>query len=160
MSKLFAIEVDSHRAVARLDALPERMRARLRSVVEVWEVRLLRDVLVRAPYRTGIYAESIHGEVTGDQTYILGSVTAGGKQAFYARFLEDGANIPAHEIRPSTKKALHFTGSAGEVFARVVHSPGAHIAPRDVLQGAFAPVRAQIATEIRAAVMGAVTEEG
>jgi hypothetical protein len=149
---IFDVQIDATRAVARLDAIPAAVLARLLPTVESLNAELLSAVQSAWPVRTGASAATIHGEVENDGTGVIGSVTVGGGAEYYARFVEYGADIPPHDIMPNVVQALHFMADAGEVYARVVHHPGADIPARDILQGALASRRSEIAASIEAAI--------
>lgn len=51
-----------------------------------------------------------------------GFIKAGGSEAKYARFVENGT--PPHDIAPKKAKALRFTVSGQTFFRKVVHHPG------------------------------------
>jgi hypothetical protein len=76
-----------------------------------------------------------------------------GRDIPLAQVLEYGATIPAHLIMPKVAKALHFTASLGERFARIVHSPGAKVPAYP----AFKPALAAAAPRAKAALAAAIS---
>jgi hypothetical protein len=80
----------------------------------------------------------------------------GGRLVPLAQLLEYGANVPAHQILAVLGKALHFTGSAGETFAKSVQSPGATIPAYPAIHPAFDAHRA----DIRDAIEGVARKAG
>jgi HK97 gp10 family phage protein len=62
---------------------------------------------------------SIVMAITGS---LSGSVSAGGRAASYARFVENGT--PPHDIKPKKAGALRFVLNGEVVFRRIVHHPG------------------------------------
>ena len=66
-----------------------------------------------------------------------------------AAIIEHGASIPAFDIVPSAAKAMHFDGDAGQVFAKMVHFPGARLPPRPILHTALEALSGQIVEEFQ-----------
>ena len=102
--------------------------------------------------KPGAYVASIKGGVASKDARVVGWVRSAHP---LAHILEYGAHTPPHEIKASVAKMLHFTGSAGEVFARIVHNPGADIPAYPAITPAFAAA----ADDVRAAINAAVKEK-
>ena len=97
-------------------------------------------------------ADRITGYVRSDSPRVFFD----GRLVPLAVLLEYGAKTPAHKIMAVLGKALHFTGSAGESFARSVMSPGATIPPYPAILPAFDAHR----SEIRDAIEGVARKAG
>jgi hypothetical protein len=79
---------------------------------------IARDAKRYCPEKTGALQESIeHHLEDGD---LIVSATGGADGRTYAAYVELGTR--PHEIRPSSKRALHWPGAAHPV--AVVHHPG------------------------------------
>jgi hypothetical protein len=159
MMTTFSIDVDDRRVIEHLESIPDRLRTELLSVEEVYKNRLVAEAKTRAPVKTGAYLASIVGIVYGSLNAVTATVRAGDKTAWYAAILEHGATLPQHEIYANAKQAMHFTGSAGEVFAKHVHFPGAKLKERDILTSPFEEMRPQIEAALSAAVDSAVAQQ-
>lgn len=156
MTRFYA-DVDNRRAVERLDAISPALRAVLLDVTGVWKDKFLAAARARAPVKTGAYLASITGVVYGSKLGVIGTVKAGSNDAWYAHILEYGATLPAHIIADAAG-IMHFTGSAGEVFAKAVNFPGAVVPERDILTGPFKAARGQLESSIAQAADKALVE--
>jgi len=83
---------------------------------------LKREVAARVPVRTGALKRSVRASVFNRRRNVIGYVTIGNDEAYYARFIEAGTR--PHFITPSTRRALVI---GGRLYGRVRH-PG--IKPR------------------------------
>ena len=99
--------------------------------------------------RTGTYLASLRSSVRQTKSGVTASVFA---KDPIANILEHGGIIPAHDIRPDKVRALHFLGTSGEVFAAVVHSPGAEIKPHSVFESTYAEQKTEIESRLNEAV--------
>jgi hypothetical protein len=154
------IESNNDNAVARLGEITPRVRAAVSDVVGVLQAELVDIVRARAPVRTGAYRDSIKGSLADSATGSIarvaaepgGAGSAGSRKTFYAPWIEYGATIPAHDIAPAGK-IMKFDGGAGDVFRRVIHSPGGKIKAQEIIHGAFEEKRGDIVARIKAAAL-------
>ncbi len=86
---------------------------------------------------SGAYRAGLAATVTAAGDGVAAALTASGPQV---GLLEYGGTTAAHDILPVNAKALRFGGGAGEVYAAIVHDPGATIGEHPVLRGALAAV--------------------
>jgi phage gpG-like protein len=128
--------------IARLDTLPQRLRAALGDKVQnraqalyaqVVEVNLDGGVLNA---RSGALRDSIQLEVQPQDARIAATIYANG-DAPYAAILEFGGKTSAHEILPDKAKALAFLMNGKQVFARRVQHPGSTFTARSYLGSAL-----------------------
>ncbi len=147
-----SVEIDDRDALVYLNEMNGRVRAALLTAEQALEAELVDRVRGRAHVRTGAYRASIDGDVAATATGVIASVWAG---VFYAHILEDGATLPARTILPNVEQALHFMDDAHEVFAKVVHWPGAKIKPENILSGALAEMDDEIVAALEAAINNA-----
>lgn len=173
MSNPFAIEIDASHVTVRLDKIGPSVRERLREVIGLEAAAVLADAKSRAEAHIhalggepGAYVAGIEGGVSSKESRIVGyvrsstpTVKVSGRDVPLAVLLEYGAHVPPHEILPSVADVLHFTGSAGEVFAKHVSSPGASIPPYPAIKPALAAAADRIRAELEAAVRGAASAE-
>ena len=89
---------------------------------------------------SGAYRASLAATVVAGDGFVGASLTASLPQA---GLLEYGGTTLAHDIAPVNAKALRFGGGAGEVYAAIVHDPGATIGEHPVLRGALAAVEGE-----------------
>ncbi len=83
----------------------------------------------------------------------------GSEGVAYAAIQEYGGKTAAHDIIAVKAKALAFTGSGGEVFAKSVHHPGSVIPAHAFLGQALADMRDAIALDLRQSVLDALTQD-
>jgi hypothetical protein len=147
----FEIKIDDARVRVRLDAMPDALRTRLRSIVQTLDNELLSRVQSKTPVKTGKLLASFRGHVRSTKTKVSGTVTIDksikGERGIGA-IIEAGATVPAHEILPNVKKALAFLGSAGQVFAAVVHHPADNIPAVHMLSSSLDEMSGEIVTEL------------
>lgn len=107
--------------------------------------------------RTGKLAESVQPDPTRvEGTKVLGSVRAGGDQAFYGRFHELGGS-KSYPIVPVEKQALSFIWQGKHyIRQRVYRSP---LPARPFMEPALEEMRGQIVAGIEEAVAGALATE-
>lgn len=147
---------------ARLDGVPAAVTAAIAARSAALADQLLG--LVRQKLsggvlqsRTGALAGSIGVDgptVTGDQ--IVTRLFAGGGLK-YAAIQEYGGVTSPHDILPSRAKALAFMAGGEQVFAKVVHHPGAHIPERSYLRSSLAEMADAIESGMKSAVLDALT---
>lgn len=92
--------------------------------------------------RTGAYLAGLSTTVDAARDGVVAILQAAAPQSV---ILEYGATLPAEDIMASAGHVLRFDGSAGDVYARAVHFPGAVIAPRPVLHTALSVLALEIA---------------
>src|SRR5258708_3314385 len=169
----FALEIDSHRAIVRLGAIGPNVRAALAAAIGPKVAEVLADARSRAAAHIrylggdpGAYVDGIVGGVTTKGDKITGYIRSDkptvhfkGRDVPLAVLMEYGATVPAHDIAASVAQVLHFTGSAGEVFARAVHSPGATIPPYPAIFPAFLAAKGGIEQALTGAVKGGAAKE-
>jgi len=155
MSPPMLIE-DTGKLAAQLETLGPDVRAALEEKLKPIASRMTSDAQARAQAhirflgaKPGAYVASIKGGVASKESRVVGWVRSGHP---LAHIMEDGAQTPPHEIAASIAKMLHFEGSAGEVFAKLVHHPGASIPAYPAIYPAFAALADEARTAIEAAV--------
>jgi hypothetical protein len=133
--------IDDARLTARLDKIAPDVRAALKAALApaaeslAGEARALAAAHIRyLGKKPGQYLASIYGGLFDKGDRIGGFVRSGDP---LAHLLEDGASLPARDIFPSAARVLAFDGDAGQVFARVVHFPGATVPPYPAIAPAF-----------------------
>ena len=89
---------------------------------------------------SGAYRASLAATVTARDGGVSASLTSSQPQA---AILEYGGTTAAHDIVPVNAKALRFGGGVGEVYAAIIHDPGATIGEHPVLRGALAAVEGE-----------------
>jgi hypothetical protein len=161
MPDLININVNENGVPERIGALPESVRKAIFAEETRIGEMLLGSMRAKAggevlKVRTGKYLQSFKAKVSETQTGV--SLTVGTKSPL-AHILEYGAQILPHLIRPKATRALHFLGTSGEVFAGIVHSPGASIAPHSVEHSTFLEEKDEVAEQLTQAVGAALEEE-
>ena len=133
---------DNGKIAAQLERLGPDLRQALEEKLKPLASRIASDARSSAEAhirflgaKPGTYLASIKGGVASKESRVVGYVRSGHP---LAHLLEYGAKTPPHEIKASVAKMLHFTGSAGEVFARIVNHPGADIPAYPAITPAFA----------------------
>ena len=157
---MLTITVNTGNLSEKLDSLPGAVKSALLSEANGIAAFLLGIVKEKAggevlKVRTGSYLESIQSQVRDNPKGVSGSVFTTDPRA---RILEWGGHIPAHVIEPVNARALHFLPTGREVFAAVVHSPGAQIAPHPVFQSTYQEEKDNVAARLVAAGSVAATE--
>lgn len=99
--------------------------------------------------RSGLYKESIRGEVKVSRNRITSRVYS---RAPEAHLVEYGAVRGPHDILPDTKRVLSFLMNGKRVFATKVHNPGSTTSPRPVLKTALEQMSPRIVSDITAAM--------
>jgi hypothetical protein len=151
----FTVEIKHDRLDVRLGKVEPGVLKALRGTIETLDAELVNAAKALAPVRSGKYRESIKGSVRSSRNSVVGKVYSNSP---LAHIEESGAHIPAHDILPKIEHALHFGGSAGDVFAARVHSPGAVLPAKHVIEGAFENMQGQIRSEIEQAARAALRE--
>jgi hypothetical protein len=103
--------------------------------------------------KPGMYVASIYGGVSDKGTSVIGYARS---TSPLAHLLEWGANLPERDIVPEAGNVMKFTGSAGDVFARAVHFPGARMPAYPALTPALKSIADQLESALTKAAKGAV----
>lgn len=151
----FTVKVSHAKLDLRLEKIETNTLIFLRSAAETLDAELVSLAKAGAPVKSGKYQRSIRGKVTSSRRGVVGRVYS---RSPLAHIIEAGAHIPAHEILPKVKQALHFGGGAGDVFAARVELPGATLPSRRVIQDAFDAMRGDIVSTLESAVRRAARE--
>lgn len=137
------VAIDTSPAVAKIEALKERLRAGIGEAIESAAARLL--ALVRAKLsgevlnaRSGALRDSIRSETDGLSARVFSDGTVA-----YARVQEYGGRIDIPEIAPKNARALSFPYGGRLVFAARTAAHVVTIPERSYLRSSlaeFAPV--------------------
>lgn len=148
------------RATIKLPTLPERLVEIIADKVTLLMLKLQQHIVgqklsgqVLKP-RSGKLLESVQPDETRvSGAVIMGSVRAGGDQAFYAPFHEHGGSRP-YDIYPLSKQALFFNWQGKDWLVRhVVRKP---LPARPYMSTSLEEMKEEIVTGIRQAVMEAL----
>ena len=149
----FSIDLDDSRLVARLGAMPDKLRralsnktTRLRLELEARVKQKLSGEVLNV--RTGALRRSIFS----DQTETANEISARVVQSAdvpYGRIHEYGGTTPPHDIYPTKAKALAFVMNGRLTFAKVVHHPGSVIPERSFMRSSLAEMRDEIIAQYR-----------
>lgn len=147
------------------DALGHKLPDSIKNAVFLAEKDIVKMLLAKirgklsgdvVQVRTGRYLRSLRSSVEKTNAGVTAKVWTTDP---VANILEHGGTIPPHEISPflgrisgKDKRALHFLGTSGEVFAAVVHSPGAEIKPHSVFKSTYAEEKTEIKSRLNEAV--------
>jgi hypothetical protein len=150
---MLRVTVNTGDLSGKLDQLPDVVKQAL-----VGEATLLTELLFGAVKEkaggdvvkviTGEYLESFQSKVKVNPKSVSGQVFTKDPRA---GVLEWGGHTPPRDIAPKNVKALHFLGSSGEVFAGLVHNPGAQIKPHSVLNSTLQEQKDDIQARLTAA---------
>lgn len=155
---MFTIKVTSDTITAKLDALLPNVRAAIGAAVKVDASEVLSraqslaagDVL---KVLSGKYLKSLKSQVRSTKTSVYGKVFSRDPRAALFEF---GGSTPARDILPDAAKALAFMGSAGKVFAAIVHRPVVQYRPHTVIHEAMNELKDQVTADIQSAGENAV----
>lgn len=154
---MFSIQVDDRAVRARLDAMPDRVRARLERAVytlaEKLRSHIVRDKLLGQVLnrRSGRLGQSIQQKVESTGTSITGTVYSAG-DVKYAAIHEFGGHISAREIVARNAKSLAFVMGGKQVFAKRVQWPGATMPERSFMRSSLADMKEEIVQGMTLAV--------
>lgn len=159
-SPSFQVSTKFNKIQIRLDELPNNMRTRLRSVAKTLELELLSLARARASGEvlqedSGKFVASIRGSVRSTKKKVSGRVFSKDPRAM---LFEWGGSTPARDILPNAMQVMAFMGSAGQVFASIVHRPVVQYDARHIIGGAFAQMKGDIEAEMTGAVRDAAAE--
>ena len=151
-----AVIVGDRELIARLNAMPDRMRSGLARAITRLGLDLQRRVMGKLggpvlKVRTGSLRSSINLRVDQSAGAISASV---GTNIKYAAIHEYGGQTAPHEILPKRGRALMFEFKGETRFFRRVHHPGSKIPERSFLRSALNEMRPEIEAGLREAVTG------
>jgi phage gpG-like protein len=154
------IEVDDSKAIARLEKIPDAVRAALLQRVSALTVQLAARVRAKLSgevlhVRSGALRASIFEDVQNTSTSVTGSVYSSGDVP-YAAIHEYGGVIPAHEVVPVKAHALRFEIGGKTVFAMRANIPAIHMPERSYMRSSLAEMKEQIISELQEAIVGAM----
>lgn len=158
------INIDASHAMAKLDGIgPNVHDALVKALAPLAQevAAAARDFAVAhirfEGKKPGAYLASIYGGVADKPGLVAGFVRSGHP---LAHLLEEGANIPPHEIYPSAADVLAFEGSAGDMFAAHVNSPGAVVPAYPAIAPAFDAARGEIESTLEGTIRKAARDTG
>jgi phage gpG-like protein len=148
---------------ARLDVLPDQLRAALTEKVQALASALYAQVvgvnlsgsILNA--RSGALRDSIQIEVQAQDARIDAKIFSDGDVP-YAAILEFGGKTAAHEILPDKTRALAFLTNGKQVFARRIQHPGSTFAARSYLGGALDDASGEIVSTLREVIAAAAEQ--
>jgi|GEM_PF-2587774 hypothetical protein len=150
---MLRVTVNTGDLSGKLDRLPDVVKDAL-----VGEVTLLTELLYGAVKEkaggdvlkviTGTYLESFQEKVKVNPKSVVGQVFTKDPRA---GVLEWGGHTPPRVIAAKNVRALHFLATSGELFAAVVHHPGANIKPHSVLNATLQEQKDDIQARLTAA---------
>jgi len=108
--------------------------------------------------RTGAYLRSIESRVRSSDKGVFGYVWS--SDPGLAAVFEFGGTQAPREILPNVAQVLRFTGSAGEVFASVVHRPSVVYQPKPIIHAAFDESINAVETQIGDALVTGLDRAG
>lgn len=153
MAAAFDLKIKYDRVALRMEHMPDEVRGELVETRDDINRDLLTAVQahVQALTRTrsGKYLKSFKTIERSSKRGVTGGVRSRAPQA---GILEFGGETAAHTISAKVATVLAFTGDAGTVFARTVWHPGSTFMPRNIVHGAFDPMKRAIADRLEAAV--------
>lgn len=147
------VDKDDRALMARLGAMPDRVKGSLRSEVQslAFDLQSLVKRKVSGEVlnvQTGFLRSHIFEEVTDDSRGVIGQVFTSGVK--YAAVHEYGG-AGWYEIRPRNGEFLRWMSGGQEVFARVVNHPPAK--ERSFMRSSLRDMRAEIIERMRGAVV-------
>lgn len=150
---MLRVTVNTGDLSGKLDRLPDVVKDALVSEATILTELLYGEVKEKAggdvlKVITGKYLESFQEKVKVNPKSVVGQVFTKDPRA---GVLEWGGHTPPRVIAPKNVKALHFLGSSGDVFAMIVHHPGAQIKPHSVLHSTFLEQKDDIEARLTAA---------
>jgi phage gpG-like protein len=148
---------------ARLDVLPDQLRAALTEKVQALASALYAQVVgvnlngsvLNA--RSGTLRDSIQIDVQSQDSRIDAKIFSDGDVP-YAAILEFGGKTAAHEILPDKARALAFLANGKQVFARRIQHPGSTFAARSYLGGALDDASGEIVATLREVIAAAAEQ--
>lgn len=156
---MLKITVNTGNLYDKLDELPQTVKAALVSESRGIAAMLLGIVKGKAggdmlKVHTGSFLESFQSKVKESAKGVSGQVFTKDPRA---GILEYGGHTPPRDIAPKNVRALHFMGTSGEVFAGLVHNPGAQIKPHPVMHSTYVEEKDEVAARLISAGTQAAT---
>ena len=157
---MLKITVNTGDLSEKLDRLPDAVKAALLSEANGIAAELLGAVQQKVgggvlKVISGRYLASIQSQVKENPKSVTGKVFSSEP---YAAIDEWGGHVPPHKIAPKNVRALHFLATSAEVFAAIVHSPGATIGPHPAWHETYLEEKDDVAARLIAAGTQAATE--
>lgn len=158
------VEVDSTKAVARFNAMPQKMHDTLLASVYKWMILMqnyirndkLSGQVLNA--RSHKLQQSIQTEVEDGGTSIVGTVFSNNSLAPYNAIHEFGGVIPAHDIVASKAGALAFLWGGKQMLLKKVHIPDVTMPERSYMRSSLADKREEIIADIKQAAIDGAQE--
>jgi phage gpG-like protein len=152
---VISIAVDDRVIMARLAAMPDKLRARLLKTTYALAEKLKSKVQQNLTNRllkiqTGKLVRSIFEQVTNGTNEVAGRVFSSGLP--YAAIQEFGGQTKAHIIEAKNGKALMFNMGGKAVFFKRVHHPGSNIKGAHYMGEAFKEMTPEIQASYEQAV--------
>lgn len=163
---LFRVEFQGGKElIARLDAMPERVREALLVKVTSLTAQLHAKVFDKLSddvlhVRTGELRRSINSDVQSSGNFVEGIVysSVNSPANKYAAIQEYGGTVHIPEITPVKASVLHFLVGGKDVFAMRVRAHDVTIPARSYMRTALAEMEPAILTGISEAVTKALNE--
>ena len=142
--------------IARLDAMPDKLRSALRAKVSALALKLEAKVKGKLTndvlnVRSGDLRRSIYSDVQDSGDSVTGKVASSG-DVKYAAIQEYGGTTKPHVIEAVNGKALAFQMNGKQVFFRRINHPGSNIPERSFLRSSLTDMRDEITTELEQTV--------
>lgn len=110
--------------------------------------------------KTGRFLRAIRPRINISEYRVRGRVMVSGIGRL-AGLLQFGGKTKPRDIAPKNAKSLHFTKGGSEIFAGLVHHPGARIGRHPIVYGALDEMRDQIVDRLsKAAIDASVNVQG
>lgn len=144
---MLTVEVDDRAVMARLDAMPQKLRAAILkktyALAEKLKSKAQQNLTNRIlNIRTGKLVRSIFEQVTNSGSEVSGRVYSSGLP--YAAIQEFGGQTRPHVIEATKAKALAFTMGGAQLFAMRVNHPGSKIPASRYMGQAFDAMKPEI----------------
>lgn len=157
---MFTITVKNDTVLVRLDRISKNVHdALLPAITNDASTILARarslasgDVLKE---KTGEYVRSIKSKVYDSGKRLYAKVYSRDPRVGLFEF---GGSTPARIIMPNVAQAMAFMGSAGSVFAAVVHRPIVQYPARPVITRAFEEAKLRVEEDIQKAGLAAIKD--
>jgi phage gpG-like protein len=146
---MLTIEVDDKAVIARLTAMPDKLRAaflkKTYALAEKLKSKVQQNLTNRIlNIRTGKLVRSIFEQVTNSTNEVSGRVYSSGVP--YAAIQEYGGQTKAHIIEAANGKALAFNMGGKQVFFKRVNHPGSNIPAHRYMGQAFDAMKPEISS--------------
>ncbi len=157
---MFDVKVDYTDVLAKVDSIGPHMHDALLPAITSDAASILNQARSLASggavqEKTGKYLRSIKSQVYDKKTKVYGVVRSRDPRA---PLFEWGGATSARNILPNAARVMAFMGSAGQVFAKIVHRPVVNYPPHPVITAAFQSQRGKVASDIQEAGFAAVLD--